>query len=52
MQHLMRVAGGGCLSLINHFADWCEGEESCITGNWDMSHKLQYVYRDGDGYGD
>ena len=41
-----RVAGGGCLSLINHFADWCFVEHGSITGNWDMGHKLQLVYGD------
>ena len=41
-----RVAGGGSLSLIRHFAAWCFGGEGSVTGNWDMGHKLQLVYGD------
>ena len=41
-----RVAGGGCLSLIDHFADWCGSVPGSVTGNWDMGHKLQLVYGD------
>ena len=39
-----RVAGGGCLSLMHHFANWCELPEQNFSGNWDVGHKLQLVY--------
>ena len=39
--------GGGCLSLLNHLADWCDVERGEITGLWDMGNKLELVYGDG-----
>ena len=39
-----RVAGGGCLSLMHHFANWCELPEENFSGHWDVGHKLQLVY--------
>ena len=41
-----RAHGGGCLSLLRHFADWCGSEQTQFTGLWDMGHKLQLVYGD------
>ena len=41
-----RAHGGGCLSMNNHFAQWCGYDETEMTGNWDMGHKLQLVYGD------
>ena len=37
----------GCLSLLNHLADWYDVEQAEITGLCDMGHKLQLVYGDG-----
>ena len=39
-----RVAGGGSLSLMHHFADWCQLPEHYFSGHWDVGHKLQLVY--------
>ena len=39
-----RVAGGGSLSLMNHFADWCGLPKKEFSGHWDVGHKLQLVY--------
>ena len=39
-----RVQGGGSLSLIYHFADWCELPRNQFSGHWDVGHKLQLVY--------
>ena len=39
-----RSAGGGCLSLMKNFAQWCGADESQFTGNWDMGHQLQLVF--------
>lgn len=39
-----RAHGGGCLSLLNHFAEWCNTSRENITGLWDMGHKLQLVF--------
>lgn len=41
-----RAHGGGCLSMNAHFAEWCGTDESEMSGNWDMGHKLQLVYGD------
>ena len=41
-----RVAGGGSLSLMEHFARWCDKEISSVTGHWDIGHRLQLVYDD------
>ena len=29
-----------------HFAEWCGIDESEMSGNWDMGHKLQLVSGD------
>ena len=39
-----RVAGGGSLSLMHHYANWCGLPEELFTGHWDVGHKLQLVY--------
>ena len=39
-----RVRGGGCLSLMKHFANWCRQEEENFSGSWDLGHQLQIVY--------
>ena len=39
-----RVAGGGSLNLMLHFADWCQLPHENFTGHWDVGHKLQLVY--------
>jgi hypothetical protein len=39
-----RVAGGGSLSLMHHFAAWCDIPKEQFTGHWDVGHKLQLVY--------
>ena len=39
-----RVRGGGCLSLMHHFAEWCGLSQEDFTGHWDMGHLLQLVY--------
>ena len=41
-----RVAGGGCLSLLKHFANWCGVDENNFTGLWDQGHKFQLIYGD------
>ena len=41
-----RVAGGGCLSLMAHFAEWCNLPSNEFTGHWDIGHRLQLVYAD------
>ena len=41
-----RVAGGGSLNLMDHFADWCDRPRSFFTGHWDVGHRLQLVYGD------
>ena len=39
-----RVRGGGSLSLMHHFAEWCGLSEDDFTGHWDMGHLMQLVY--------
>jgi hypothetical protein len=39
-----RVAGGGSLNLMLHFADWCKLPHEYFSGHWDVGHKLQLVY--------
>ena len=41
-----RVAGGGSLSLMKHFANWCGNPKEFFTGHWDVAHRLQLVYGD------
>ena len=41
-----RIAGGGCLSLIEHFAEWCGVGKEHFTGHWDVGHRLQLVFSD------
>ena len=41
-----RVAGGGRLSLMDHFANWCGTSKEFFTGHWDVAHILQLVYAD------
>lgn len=38
--------GGGCLSLLNHLADWYGGNVGDFTGIWDIGQKIQLVYGD------
>ena len=38
------MAGGGSLSLMHHFANWCELPKHLFSGHWDVGHKLQLIY--------
>ena len=40
------VKGGGSLSLINHFSEWCGLNNHDVTGYWDAGHRLQLVFGD------
>ena len=41
-----RVAGGGSLSLMDHFANWCGTSKDFFTSHWDVARGLQLVYAD------